>query len=279
MFADHERRFDLILMKKPVALLLSLVLCLSCFCACGKTEDTAFRTLTVLGTRQYCAVCRGGDTLADTINAAILTLAGSGTISAISARWLGRDRCCLEGDAAAFAALGTAPEPRTLIVGVEQNYAPMAYEDHGTLKGMSVELAEAIGTMLGWEIRLQPIAPDEVGAQLSSGNIDCALGFDPGSVKAEKYTVSRCYLESDIVLAVRPDSEVRRMKDLQGSRIGIINDPAVSAVIKADEKLTKYADGATQYLSAARCVSALDSGWCAAVAMDSIMLSFAAVQQ
>lgn len=266
-------------MKKPVALLLILMLCLSGLCACKKTEDAAFRTLSVLGTRQYCAVCRGGDDLADVINAAVSTLAGSGTISAISAHWLGRDRCCLEGDAAAFSALGITPEPRTLIVGVEQNYTPMAYEENGALQGMSVELAEALGTMLGWEIRLQPIAPDEVGAQLSSGNIDCALGFDPRSVKADKYALSPCYLESDIVLAVRPESEVRRMKDLQGRRVGIINDPAVSTVIKADEKLTKYADGATQYLSAARCVSALDSGWCAAVAMDSIMLSFAAVQQ
>ncbi|MBE6914911.1 MAG: transporter substrate-binding domain-containing protein [Ruminococcaceae bacterium] len=271
----NERRFDQIPMKKTVALLLIIVLCFS-LCACGESENAAFRTLAALGTKQYAAICRGGDELAGAIDAALITLGKSGSISAISLRWLGKDRCTLSADAPAEAE--SAAISRPLIIGVEQEFIPMAYEDDGKLCGMSVELAEAIGTVLGCEIRLQLIAPDEVGAQLSSGNIDCALGFDPGSVKADKYHISPSYMESDIVLAVRPDSDVKRMKHLQGCRIGIINDPIVAAAVKNTENLTKYADGATQYLSAERCVSALDNGWCAAVAMDSIMLSFAAAQ-
>ena len=53
------------------------------------------------------------------------------------------------------------------------------------------------------------------------------------------------------------------------------SDPEPYAVLKSSEKVTRYADGATVYLSPLRCVRALDNGWCAAIAMDEIMLEHA----
>ena len=50
--------------------------------------------------------------------------------------------------------------------------------------------------------------------------------------------------------------------------------PAVLAAVRSSEKLTKFASGATEYLSIERCVNALDMGWCAAIVMDSLMLSY-----
>ena len=38
----------------------------------------------------------------------------------------------------------------------------------------------------------------------------------------------------------------------------------------------KYASGATVYLSPERCISALDNGWCAAVAIDELRLDYRA---
>ena len=68
--------------------------------------------------------------------------------------------------------------------------------------------------------------------------------------------------------------QIRRIRDLNGSRVGVIHDPAVLAAVRSSEKLTKHASGATEYLSLGRCINALDNGWCAAVAMDSLMLSY-----
>ena len=45
--------------------------------------------------------------------------------------------------------------------------------------------------------------------------------------------------------------------------------------VRSDERITRYASGATVYLSAQRCINALDNGWCAAIAMDEIMLDYA----
>jgi len=259
--------------KKCIAILLLLAL-LASLSGCGETEDSAFRVLEVLGEKQFCAICRGGDKLAPLIDAALKTVAGNGQLANITVRWLGRDRSCLEGDAAALNALEELPTPRRLIIGVETDYEPIAFEDSGTLRGMSVELAQAIGEVIGWEIMLLPITPDDVADQLNSGNIDCALGFDVGIVNAEKFSVGEPYLKSNIVLAVRSESEVRRVRDLNGSRIGVVHDPAVLSAVRSSEKLTKHASGATEYLSIGRCINALDNGWCAAVAMDSLMLSY-----
>ena len=260
-------------MKKCIACLLLLAL-LASLSGCGQTEVSAFRALEVLGEKQFCAICRGGDKLAPLIDAALKALAANGRLSAITTRWLGKDRSCMEGDAGALRALEEMPTERRLIIGVETDYDPIAFEENGTLRGMSVDLAEAIGELIGWEVMLLPIESEAVAAQLSSGNVDCALGFDSGIVSASKYSVGEPYLKSDIVLAVRSESEIRRVRDLDGSRVGVIHDPAVLSAVRSSEKLTKHASGATEYLSISRCINALDNGWCAAVAMDSLMLSY-----
>jgi ABC-type amino acid transport substrate-binding protein len=273
--SSNQRRF-LRRVRRGFLLLCALPFLLS---ACGAQTTGAFRTLRVVGTRHYGVICRAGDQLAPRVNAAMEVLAADGTLSSISTRWLGRDAITLEGDADARAALGEPDDTRTLIVGVELDFRPMSYEENGALTGMNVEIAYGLGRVLGCPVTLQEISAAEVGAQLSSGNIDCALGFDGMLVDAGKYDVGVRYMDSNIVLAVPADSELRRLKDLKGVRIGCANDPGVVAAVKADEKIVKYAEGATVYLSAARCIGALQSGWCTAIAMDELRLTYALAAQ
>ena len=265
-------------MKRIIALLLAFLLLLP-LCACGKTEPGAFRSLETVGTKRYSVICRGGDKLAAVIDAAMESLAGNGSLSAASVRWLGSDRSCLKGDRGALAALGELPEPRLLNIGVETDFYPISYMEGEEHRGMCVDIALAIGELLGWEVQLLSITPDEVGTQLSSGNIDCAVGFDSGLLKASEYSVGPCFLESSILLAVRSESEIKRVRDLAGTRVGTISDPSVLKALRSDEKLTKYASGATEYLSLKRCIEALDKGWCSAVVLDALMLSYYQMQR
>lgn len=265
-------------LKKCIACLLLLAV-LASLGGCGQTEYAAFRALEVIGEKQFCAVCRGGDKLADVVDAALRTLAGNGTLSSITARWLGSDRSCLEGDAGALQALKNTldeplPETRRLIIGVEKDDYPLGFLENGEVRGMNADLANAMGELLGWDILVLPIHSDEISANLVSGNVDCALGFDGSLVSPDKFFVGAPYLKSDIIVAVRRESEIQRLRDLKDSRVGVINDPAVLKAVRSSEHLTKFASGATQYLTIDRCVNALDNGWCAAIAMDSLMLSF-----
>lgn len=264
-------------MKKIIVLLLAAI-CLFSLCSCGKEPSGAFRSLETIGTKHYCVICRGGDRLASVIQASMETLAGNGTLSALTIQWLGRDRCILSGNAGAFASLEELPEPRTLNIGVESEFYPIAYVDGEEPRGLCVDIAQAIGKMLDWEIQIISISSSEVDTQLASGNIDCAIGFDSSLVSASKFSAGSCFMESDILLAVRTESNVKRIKDLDGMRIGTVCDPTVIKALRSDEKLTKYATGATEYLSLTRCVEALDKGWCGAVAMDSLMLLYYQLQ-
>lgn len=259
-------------MKRFLAALLALVMVLS-LCACSKEEYTNYRVLQVVGVKQYGTVCRAGDKAAQVVDAAMSVLAANGTLSAISAQWLGRDAICLEGDASALDALAEEVQPRTFIVGVEADLKPISYLEGDTAVGMSVDIAAAIGRLLGWEVVIIPISDGAIGTHLSAGNIDCALGFGIEALSASDYALGPCYMESDIAVAVSADSQAEKLKDLKGLRIGTGNDPSVAAALKADEKVVKYADGVTQYLSATRCMTALGEGWCAAVAMDVLCLS------
>lgn len=258
--------------KKRISVLLLLALALS-LCACGETDTSPWRTVEVLGTRRYALIYRKDDKLAPLLTSAIEELARDGTLSAASKRWLGRDEITLKPQPA----VETEEEdeeiaPRRLIVGVERDFEPLAYREHGILQGMSVDIADGLGRALGWEVAYQPIASNEVGTQLSSGNIDVALGFDPDTVNAEKYTLGPVYMESEIVLAAPRESGVARWKDLQDLRIGLVDDPIVTACLKANDQAARYAAGAVIYASPARCLFALENDWCAALAMDRIML-------
>ncbi len=286
-------------MKRISALVLVFLLMLG-LGGCGESQYTAFRVLETVGARHYGLIYRLDDRLAPQVDAAMNKLAARGELSAISVRWLGRDAITLkpssravkearaeakeetaegesprEEDVSASAAPSQEAEPETvrrLIVGVEAEFQPMAFLENGIQRGMSIDIADALGRVLGWEVAYQPIAPAEVGAQLSSGNIDCALGFDPASVRADKYTVGVHYMDSDVVVAVRPDSGIHRLRDVKQQRIGTISDPVITAILSENDKVTRYASGATVYLSPLRCVRALDNGWCAAIAVDRLML-------
>lgn len=260
-------------MKKFLSLLLTAALLLCC-CACGRETVGSFRVLETVGSKQYGVICRKDDRLAPAVNAAMNVLAANGTLSAISSHWLGSDRISLEGDADALAELAPEMSDRVLIIGVEAESRPMAFLESGEHAGISVEIGKALGALLNCAVEFHPISAAEVGAQLSSGNVDCAIGFDSALVNTENYDIGVVFMNSDILLAVRSGSDVKKIKDLKGERVGLVEDAGVQRAVKSHEKLTKYASGATVYLSLDRCLSALDQNWCAAIALDELQLAF-----
>ena len=256
--------------KRILALLLTAALALG-LCACGE-DPSVYVIIDTVGEKNYGTIFRLGDRIAEPVCAAMSALAASGELSVYSTKWLGQDTITLRGSADAITALDEPPQPRMMIVGVEENMIPLSYLRDGEYTGMSVDIANAIGRLLGWEIRIQPINSNDLAAQLSSGNIDCALGFGMESVSPENYTFGDRYMASDIVLMVRTDSGVHKIKDLKGKKIGSVKDAAVIAALQGNEKIVKYVESVTAYLSPTRCMNALNNGWCAAVAMDRIMI-------
>lgn len=258
-------------MKRIIAML--LVLCFGLgLCACGEEQVGAFTILEEIGEKQYAGIYRKGDKVSEVVEAAMKNLAASGTLSRISSSWLGSDAIVLTGDAEALSAIEDMPQSRTLIIGVDTDAPPYAYTDGGNLAGMSVDIAKAIGSLLGWDVKILAVKSSEIATQLASGNIDCALGFAPQCVSTESYTVGETFLTGTVVLAVPEGSDVTSIRKIDDQRIGTISDPGLESIVNAHEKLQKHSSGATVYLTAPRCLSALSDGWCVAIAMDARML-------
>lgn len=256
--------------KRALAFMLALVMLL-CLSACG-SDNSRYRVLSTVGQRSYALVFRLGDRQAEPVTAAMDELAGSGRLSQICRQWLHEDRISLRGSAGALDALEEPPQPRVLIAGVEADSPPLGYPEGDGYAGMSVDIARELASLLGWEVRIQPISADEVDAQLASGNIDCAVGFDPLNVNSEHCSVSHVYMESDLVVAVPRDSDCRSMRDLRDLKIGSVRDNATLTALKNDKNVNRYVRRVVSFVTPERCLYALDNGSCAAVSMDILVL-------
>lgn len=258
-------------MKRILALLLAAVLCIG-VSGCGKEEVGAYTVLEEIGTKEYALIYRSDDVIPEVVEAAISSLAASGTLSRIAANWLGSSEYVnIEGNFSAISDI-ELPPARTLIIGVDTDAPPFAYTSGGESVGFAVDLAKAIGSVIGWDVKIIHISSSEIGTQLASGNVDCALGFSPLCVDQSKYVVGTVLMKSEIVLAVPEGSNVKSIRRIRGERIGTISDPALENAITAHDKISKHSDGATVYVTPPRCISAMDNGWCVAIVMDILML-------
>ena len=258
-------------MKRILALVLVAALCLG-LCGCGGEQIGSYTVLEEIGTKQYASIYRLDDPVAEVVEAALSNLTASGTLSRICSTWLGSDMIERSGSSSALSEI-ELPESRTLNIGVDTDAPPFAYTgSNGSLTGFSVDAANAIGSLLGWAVKIIPVKSSEIETQLSSGNIDCALGFDPECVDEANYALGETFMESTIVIAVPENSDVKNIRRIRGERIGTISDPALESAIAAHDKISKHSDGATVYLTPPRCISAMENGWCVAIVMDILML-------
>ncbi len=257
-------------MKRILALILVAALCLG-LAGCGKEQIGSYTVLEEIGEKQYASIYRSNDIISEVVEAALSNLAATGTLSRISSTWLGSDYIQLEGDIAALSEVEMPPN-RTLIIGVDTDAPPFAYTSGDSLSGFTVDIARAIGSLLGWDVKILPVKSSEISTQLSSGNIDCALGFAPECVDAANYTLGEVLMESTVVIAVPENSDVKNIRRIRGERIGTISDPALEAAISSHDKISKHSDGATVYVTPPRCISAMENGWCVAIVMDILML-------
>ena len=259
-------------MKRILALILVAALCFG-LAGCGEEQIGSYTVLEEIGTKEYAAIYRSDDVIPEVVEAAISSLAASGTLSRLAGNWLGSNEYIkFQGDFSALSNIEEMPPARTLMIGVDTDSPPFAYTSGAELVGFTVDLAKAIGSVIGWDVKIIPIRSDEVDIQLSSGNVDCALGFSPLCVDPAKYVVGTVLMESEIVIAVPEDSDVRNIRRIRGERIGTISDPALENAITNHDKISKHSDGATVYVTPPRCISAMENGWCVAIVMDVLML-------
>ena len=225
-------------MKKIIALLLAMLLCLSLLTACGSKE---------------------AEEPAAKEPAAEAPAAEEPAAEAPAAE---------EPDA-------EGGERTTFTVGFDAEYAPYGYMgDDGEYTGFDLEMAEAVCEIYGWELVKKPINWDSKDMELTSGAIDCIWNGFTVTGRENDYTWTEPYVDNSIVWVVKSDSGIETAADLAGKNIvtqsGSSAYTALTAEEDNDENLALAATFA-DFQSVADYNTAfanLDSGLVDAIAVD-----------
>lgn len=204
--------------KAIVCLLLAaMVLALS---ACGDAAGGLRVIETYESEGGYVMAFRKDDRLCELVTAVMQELAANGTLRTASLTWFGDDLIATRAEKGAMDDLRDSVEPRTLYVGVNADNLPLSAASGDGYQGFDVDVANYVCGYLGWSMVLRPIGADDIGVQLASGNIDCAMGV-PVSEKSSAYSYTPEYLSGKYVLVTRLDGPRSRV-GLRGKTLGIL---------------------------------------------------------
>ena len=216
-------------LKRAAVLLLAGVLALGA-AACNTASGT-YRTIKTLESGSLARGYRTDDVCAVYVEAALRELAAGNTIHSLAVKWFGEDAVSFEGEEGAVEALGLIPQ-RELIVGIDPTAYPLSYAVGKSYSGFDVELAGMVGDLLGWEVRYQPIDPNDVYIELSSGNIDCAWGGLRLNPEETEFMVSDSYMQDDVVLVSRASTKFRSVGRLQDETVLALDTEAFHEAVE-----------------------------------------------
>ena len=168
----------------------------------------------------YVMAFRKDDRLCKLVTAVMQELSANGTLRTASLTWFGDDRIAMDAEQGAMDEYREGLETRTLIVGVNTDNMPLSYAEGTEYRGFDVDVANYVCGYLGWSMVVRPIGADDIGVQLASGNIDCAMGV-PAAEKSSDYSCTPEYLSGQYVLVTRLDGPRSRM-GLRGKTLGVM---------------------------------------------------------
>lgn len=250
--------------------LLILILCFTLF-GCGGSRVAGYEVIARLDSEEFTIAFRDGDITCDIVSAALEEMAAEGLLSRLSLQYLGADYSSLEGNDGALVELGVEiPAGKRLLVGVTDGAAPLCSRDEntGNFVGLIPDMVKSLAEKTGWEIVYMEISSQNVAVELASGNVDCA--WLPASYSASAdYALSPGWMENSHLLVVRKGSGLNKIRDLKNHNVGITDATSEKAL----KDNTKIFDTLTlwEYGDIKSCFTALASGICDAVVIDSIV--------
>ena len=127
----------------------------------------------------------------------------------------------------------TLPE---ITIGIDE-FEPFSFNDkNGIPSGTDVELAQEVCRRIGYKPVFRYITWNEKDKYLADGSIDCIWSCFSMNDREEKYFWVGPYMNSRQVVAVKDDSDIYRLSDLEGRQI------AVQSSTKAEQLFSEYGD-------------------------------------
>jgi polar amino acid transport system substrate-binding protein len=163
-----------------------------------------------------------------------------------------------------------------LVLGCDDAFPPMGFDDNGEIIGFDIDLAKAVAEKLGVKLVVKPIVWDAKEMELTAKNIDVIWnGYSITSDRIEKVTFTKPYLNNAQMLVVRADSTIYSKADLNGKIVGAQTESAAESLIKEDAafndslKELRIYDNYQDALNDLRASERID-----AVAVDKILIEY-----
>lgn len=174
-------------------------------------------------------------------------------------------------------------EKGTLVLGLDDSFPPMGFrDDNNNIIGFDIDLANEVANILGVKLELQPIAWSAKEHELSTKNIDVIWnGMSITPDRLENMTMSEPYLENDIAVVVKKDSDITTLADLAGKNVAVQSASAAEEALLSD-KNKEFKDslgevnGLENYVTA---LMELETGNSDAVLMDSVVALYFILQE
>ncbi len=236
------------------------------------------------------AVKKGGkhESLIKDFNEALKEMKEDGTYDEIMTKWLGdsakassksssskpSEALNLTGDANAKA----TPTKETYTISMDSSFAPFEYQNgSGKYVGIDVDIINAIAKNQGFNVKLTNPGFDASLNAVQSSQADAVLaGMTITDARKQIFDFSDPYYTSNIRLAVKKGSNIKKYEDLKGKTVGAKN--GTSSYSWLEENADKYGFTLRAYDEASTMYDSLNSGSIDSLMDDEAVLLYA-IQQ
>ncbi len=126
-------------------------------------------------------------------------------------------------------ATDTTASDKTWIIAMDTVFRPFEFtDDNGEFVGIDVDIIKAIAEDQGFQIDIQSLGWDAAVAAVQAGQADALLAGASitDDRKASGWIFSDSYYDSCQIFAVKGDSEIAGLEDLQGKKVAVKNGTA-----------------------------------------------------
>ncbi len=144
----------------------------------------------------------------------------------------------------------------TFVLGLDDSFPPMGFRnENNEIVGFDIDVAKEVSKRLGMELILQPISWTAKEQELNSYNIDCIWnGMSVNEERAKAMCLSLPYLKNSMSFVVKKDSNITKLEDLKGKKIGVQSGSTAEEILITSEiykdikELITYTENITAFM-------------------------------
>ncbi|WP_340701557.1 amino acid ABC transporter substrate-binding protein [Brevibacillus borstelensis] len=166
-------------------------------------------------------------------------------------------------------------DDKTLVIGIDDKFAPMGFRDEkNEIVGFDIDYARAAAEKMGYKATFQPIDWNAKESELNSGRIDLIWnGYTITDERKQKVLFTKPYLKNAQVVAVLAKSDISRLDDLTGKKVGLQAQSSAADALNASAIMDKL-NSVTEFKDNVLALSDLKIGRVDAVVIDEVVARY-----